>query len=274
MAEIQGQRTNNIFNDINKNLRELYSYRNILKSLVIKNLVGRYKNTAFGFAWHFITPVIMLLVYYFAFGVINKSSIDLFWLYLGIGLFPFNFMISNLAGGATCITGNSGMVNKIYFPRSILILAQTISTAIIMLLGLSIIITIMIFIGYSFNPAAILVAIIISLLMFMFVNGYVLIFASLNVYKRDVQHFLTSITILFYFMSPMYFTVDQISENLSKIIWFNPFTYYLEAFHKVFYYRCIPDSKIIAGCTLFAIVSLIVGAFLFNKLKHNFAERL
>ena len=210
--------------DISNHLREIYESRNILHSLIIKNLFGRYRNTYFGFAWHFFTPAIMMLVYFFAFTQLRTAQLDNFWIYLGSGLFPFTFMVTNLTGGSGTIVSNSGMIKKMYFPREILVLSQVISTFIIMLLGYVIIVIAMVITGFELSITILLLPII-FLLMFLFVYGYTLLFSSIAVYSRDLQYFLSSISIVFIFMTPMYFTVDSVAGPLSTLIWFNPFTY-------------------------------------------------
>lgn len=86
-------------NGLRKDLREIYESRNILRSLVSKNLFGRYKNSVLGFGWHFVMPIIMLVVYYVVFTEVRASPISDFWVYIAAGIFPFNFMVSNLTGG-------------------------------------------------------------------------------------------------------------------------------------------------------------------------------
>lgn len=254
-------------------LIEIKDSRNILKSLVIKNLIGRYKNSMLGFLWHFFTPIMMIMVYYIVFTEIRQSTIPNFWIYLATGLFPFNFMLSNLTNGCTCIISNSNMIKKMYFPRVIIPLAQVISSLIIMMIGYAIVIICILISGYSLQYTITLIIPII-VIMTLFVLGMVLLVSALTVYIRDIQYLLGSISMAFFFITPMYFTIDKISGIISYVIWINPFTYYVEAFHQVVYYGICPDIYIIGSTIALALASLIIGWAVFDKLKKGFVERL
>ena len=255
-------------------LYEIYQSRSILFSLVRKDLIGKYKNSALGFLWHFLIPLMMLIVYYVTFVVgIRVAPIDNFVIYLASGLFPFTFMTSNLSGGAGCITGNSGMVKKMYFPREILVLSHVISEFIIMLIGYIVIFILIVVTGFDIKMTA-LTIIPIFMLMFVFVIGYTFLFSELNVYVHDVQYFLSSITMVFMFLTPMYFTVTDLQGSLQALIWLNPFTYFVEAFHSAIYFGNIPSLKVWIGCIILPTISLILGLIVFHKLKKGFAERL
>lgn len=260
----------NVKNDI----REVYASRNILRSLVSKDLFGRYRNSALGFAWHFVTPLVMLAVYYVVFTEIRSSPIPDFWVYLASSIFPFTFMTSNLSGGAGCVTGNAGMVKKMYFPREILVLAHVISNFIIMLLGYIAALVIIVISGFPLNPMSLAMLPPILLLIAAFTAGYVFLFSSLNVYIRDIQYILSSFTMVIFFMTPMYFISGDVSGILSKLIWINPFTYYVEALHSIVYFGEIPGLKILLMCIILPIVSLTMGLAVFRRLRRGFAERL
>lgn len=261
-------------NGLRDDIREIYESRNILRSLVHKNLFGRYRNSALGFGWHFVMPIVMLLVYHVVFTEIRSSPIDDFWVYVAAGIFPFNFMVSNLTGGAGAVVGNSGMVKKMYFPREILVLAHVISNFIVMAIGYAAVVAVIAVAGYPLEWLPLLLLPLIMVLMAVFTTGYVLVFSSLTVYVRDVQYVLNSIGMVFFFMTPMYFLADSVSGILGNIIWFNPFTYYVEAFHDMIYFGDIPGTRVMLGCLLLPLVSMVTGLAVFRRLKRGFAERL
>ncbi len=255
-------------------LRELYRSRTILHSLIYNNLFGRYRSSALGFAWNFVIPLIMICVYYAVFTEIRKSEIPDFMVYVLSAMFPFTFMTQNLNAGAAAVTGNSGMVKKMYFPREILVLAQIISSFIIMLIGYTASFILIVATGYALNPVSLLFMPLVLLLELVFATGYTLLFSAANVYCRDVQYILNSISMVFFFMTPMYFLADQATGILSTLIWVNPFTYYVEALHSAVYFGEFPDTAVLLACFLIAFAALAVGYAVFRRLKRGFAERL
>ena len=241
--------------------------------MVVKNLIGRYRNSLLGFGWHFVMPIITMAVYYVVFTQIRVNEIRDFWIYLASGIFAFHFMINNLVGGASCIVANSGMVKKMYFPREILVLSQVLSTFIVMVIGYLFVFGTMMGTGYEIKVSLVFI-IPFFVLTLMFVTGYCLLFSSLTVYLRDVQYVLGSISIIFFFLTPMFFTTDSTTGLLNTIVWANPFTYYVEFLHDIIYYGSTPDVAIVIMCTIISITSLLVGMLVFRKLRGGFAERL
>lgn len=255
-------------------LAELRGSKSILRSLVMKELFGRYKNSALGFLWHFLTPAIMAIVYFVMFNEVGRSSIPDFWVYVLSALFPFNFMQSSLIGGASTIVGNAGLVKKMYFPREVIVYARVISAFIVMVIGYAAVFAVIVLSGFGLSPVALLTVIPTMLLMLVFVTGYTLLFSAATVYARDIQYMLSAISMVFYFMTPMYFIPGDMSGLAGAAIWANPFTYYVEALHGAVFFGEVPGLRVWAGCVLFAVVAFVLGLAVFKKLKGGFAERL
>ena len=255
-------------------IREIYQSRSYLHSLVRKDLIGRYKNSVFGFSWHFIIPVILSLVYYIMFSSgIRSSPVDNFVVYLLSALFPFTFMVSCITGGSGCITGNAMLIKKVYFPREIIVLSYVVSNYIVALIGYSISLLIIVGTGHpiGFNFLFILPM---WIIVFIFGLGCSLLFSSMNVYVRDIQYFLGSINMVFMFLTPLYFLPDTVSGLMKTVVTVNPLTYYVEAFHHCIYYGTYPDIVDWGACVLIALLLFFIGLLVFNKTKRGFVERL
>ena len=152
-------------------LSGLREYRSILYSLVRKNLEGQYKNSCLGFAWQFITPAVTVLLFYIVMTGIRETEVEDYWLYLCSGQFMFTFLQSNLSGGSACIVNNAGMVQKMAFPREIIVLAQVISSFIVMCIAYAIILVLMVITGCGFELAPVLLFIPVMFLAAVFAAG-------------------------------------------------------------------------------------------------------
>ena len=261
------------FNGKSSYLRNLYSHRSIFKSLVINELIGKYRNTAIGFSWHFLMPAILLLLYYVMFTGLRSNDYENFWIYLAAGIFPFSFMNGNLTNGTTTITSSANLIKKMYFPREIIPLSRVFSSFIISLFGLLIVIIATIVSGHLEGISTLLLPAIL-VLMFFFVLGYVLILSAINVFFRDIQYFFASISMLFFFITPMYYLPEETTGLLSTIIWINPFTYFVNSIQQILYYNMIPSISNIIMCAILSATLLLLGTIVFNLLKNKFAERL
>ena len=117
-----------------KQLRELYEYREMIFSLVKKDLRGRYKGSVLGFLWTFINPLLQLVVFTLVFSVIMKAGYEQYYMFLFVALVPWMFFASSVQDGSTSILREKDMVKKIYFPREVLPIATVTSGFVNMLL--------------------------------------------------------------------------------------------------------------------------------------------
>ena len=103
-----------------KSLKELWQYREMIVTLVKRDLKSRYKGSVLGFFWMFLNPLLQLFVYTIVFSSILRMGIDKFYLFLFVALIPWSFFSTCLSAGTTSVYGQKDMVKKIYFPREVL----------------------------------------------------------------------------------------------------------------------------------------------------------
>ena len=135
-------------------LKELYAYREMIASLVRRDLKGRYKGSVLGFLWTFLNPLFQLGVYTLVFSTIMRSGIKDFYLFLFVALVPWIFLSTSVTGGAACVWAQQDMIKKIYFPRETLPLAYVTSQLVNMLLSLIVVLVVLIVSGKGISAAA------------------------------------------------------------------------------------------------------------------------
>lgn len=243
-------------------------------SLVKRNLFGKYKNSALGFLWNFVTPAVSILLFYIVFDNFMGRDIPHYWAYLCIGMFPFQFMNSNLIGGASNITANGGMIKKMYFPREILPLSQVTYTLVVFLIAYVIIVALMLITGFQLSFNGLLALPLIILTMFIFSLGTILLTSSISVYSRDFEYLIVAFARILFWVTPIFYMTDSLNGILSTIVWLNPLTYYVESFHDIFYWGVMPSTATLIACIAFSIIMFIIGACVFERLKDGFAERI
>ena len=97
-------------------IRELIAYREMIASLVKRELRGKYKGSVLGFLWTFINPLCQIVIYTIVFSMIMRSGIENFNIYMISGMIPWFFFSGAILQGAGCIRAQADMVKKIYFP--------------------------------------------------------------------------------------------------------------------------------------------------------------
>ncbi|MCR1919413.1 ABC transporter permease [Frisingicoccus caecimuris] len=257
-----------------KHLREIYDYRQMIFSLVRKELRGRYKGSALGFLWTFINPLLQLCVYTFVFSIVMPNNIDKFYLYLFVGLIPWLFFSGSLTGGAASIINQKDMVKKIYFPREVMPIAYVTSNFVNMLLCFIVIFAVVIVTGGGINPIAICYLPVIMVVEYIMCLGGAMLTSALTVYFRDLEYILGIVTMAWMYFTPVVYSIDMVPENLRPFMNLNPMTPVIVAYRDVLYSKQVPHIRTLTSGFVLGCIVLIVGCVVFQKLQRGFAEEL
>lgn len=243
--------------------------------MVTKTLFGKYRNSVLGFAWNFISPLIMLLMYYVIFSELHSGGgIENKGVFISVAIFGFYYMTSCIVGGTDAFIGNAALIKKMYIPKEIFVLSKAISSMIVCLIGYSIVLVGMFIIGYPMDWLTISLLPVIIILMFFFGIGCIFFLSSITVYVRDIQYALGPMGIAFFVLTPMRYMATDVDGLLADILWCNPLTYYVESFHYLLYWGTVPPMEYISTCAVISLLFTCTGYLVFRKLKHGFIKRL
>lgn len=254
--------------------KEIYDYRQMIFSLVRKDLRGRYKGSALGFLWTFINPLLQLCVYTIVFSIIMRNGIEKYYLFLFVALVPWIFFSSALTGGATSVLGSGDMVKKIYFPREVLPMAYITSSFVNMVLSFLVVFGVLLVTGYGFNFLAILYMPLIMIVEYILSLGIALLTSALTIYFRDLAYILNIIAMAWQFLTPVMYSAAQVPDRLMPIWRLNPMTPVIDAYRDILYYKQIPKVSTLTEAFMLGIIVLVVGEIVFRKLQRGFAEEL
>lgn len=255
-------------------LKEIYAYREMIFSLVRKDLRGRYKGSVLGFLWTFINPLLQLMVYTLVFSVILKAGIERYYLFLFVALIPWIFFSGSVAAGSGCILHQCDLVKKIYFPREVLPIAHVTTCFVNMLLSFVVIFLVIIISGIGININAILCLPAIMLVEYILALGMTMIFSALTVFLRDLEYVLGIIIMAWQFMTPIMYSIDLVPDSIIPIFMANPMTPIIIAYRDILYYKQVPELGTLLHALILGIAALFIGSMVFNKLQKRFAEEL
>lgn len=257
-----------------RKLRELYQYREMIVSLVRKDLKGRYKGSALGFLWTFLNPLLQLLVYTVVFSVILKSGIPNYYLHLFVALVPWIYFASALTTGAKLVLDQKNMIKKIWFPREVLPLAYSISGFCNMLFSFVIIFAVIGVMRLGVNFAALPWLIPVMLIQFVLVLGINLITSAVTVYVRDLEHIMGVISMAWMYLSPVVYGISYVPESWHRWYLLNPIAPLLLAYRDILYYQTAPALHQLFPAAVISFAVLAVGFLTFSRLQRRFAEEL
>ena len=252
-------------------IKEIWAYRSMIRSLVHKDLRGRYQASVLGFLWTFIVPLCQLLVYTVVFSVILKNNIEKFYLYLFVALIPWNFFSACLTGGSSCIIQQQSLVNKIYFPREVVPIAFVTGAFVNMLYCEIVVFLVALFSGVQFSVPGLLCLPLVMAIEYILALGITMIMSAIDVYFRDLEHILGIIAMAWMFMTPIMYDIN-IAGRLGKYLMLNPMTPIVTAYRDILYRGGVPELGTLGISLGMGVFFLAVGFLVFGKLKRRFSE--
>lgn len=255
-------------------IKELYQYRQMLVSLVRKDLRGRYKGSVLGFMWTFINPLLQLCIYTVVFSTIMRAGIDKFYVFLFVALVPWLFFSACLTTGSTAILHSQDLVKKIYFPRIVLPISYVTSCFVNMLFSFVVVFGMLIVTRYGVNAKALLYLPAIMLIEYVLALGIALISSACTVYLRDLEHILGIVSMGWMYLTPIVYPPEMVPEKFQMYFNLNPMAPIVTAYRDILYYKRPPQMETLLQATILGVVVVIIGSIVFNKLQKGFIEEL
>ncbi len=254
--------------------KEIWNYREMIASLIKRDINGKYKGSVLGFFWTFLNPLLQLCVYTLVFSTIMRNGIEDYYLFLFVALIPWIFFSTSLSGGASCIMSQQEMVKKIYFPREVLPISLVTSQFVNMLLSFIVVFAVLLISGKGINLIAICYLPIIMCVEYIFALGIAFIVGSLTVYLRDLEYIVAIIVMAWQFLSPVLYSVEQVPEQLTWLLMLNPMAPIITAYRDILYYGKRPELLTLSHAFVLGSIVLVIGAIIFRKLEKHFVEEL
>lgn len=253
--------------------KNLYNYRELLKTSVKKEIRGRYKNSFLGVIWSFLNPLLQILVYAIIFPIILATKQEYYVIFLCCGLIPWNFFSTAINRAAFTMVENGNIIKKVYFPREILPISIVTSEAVNFLISTIIIIAFVMFYGLGITHVIIYYPLVL-LVQYVLLLGISFIVSSITIYVRDLQHLIGVALQLFFYATPIVYAADAIPEQFRAVLNLNPMTYIINGYRDIFYNQVRPDIMGLLMLLGIMIVVCVIGYLIFNKLQKGFAEEL
>ena len=253
--------------------KNLWNYRYLTIKLAISDFKLRYKNSILGFFWSLIEPLLMLIVLYAIFSYFMKMNVEYYQLFLLIGIISWNMLSRGTTMALNSIIGKPGLVNKVYFPREILVISSSVTTLLMTLLEF-VVFGIFMLIFEVFPTKTIIYFPIVLIIQFIFILGLSFGLASLNVYYRDIQYIWAVILQAGFFATPIIYPISIIPEKYIWIIKLNPMTHIINMLRESVIYSTFPILEDMIFIIVSSFMILLVGYLIFLKFEPRFAEEV
>ncbi len=258
---------------VDTHIQEIYRYRGLIYSLVARELQARYRGSVLGFFWSFLSPLLLFAVYALVFSVYMRIQMENYTSYLFVGLLPWTWFSASLMEGATSIIGSGNLVTKVPFPAQVLPLVKVLANLFNYLLSMPILIVVLFIGGIKIGWPWLAFPLVLGSNLLLTL-GISLFLACINTYFRDTQHLLGIILTLWFFLTPILYPASMIPDNLKFLLWINPEAIYIREYQDIFFYMKFPDWQGFLYVTLFSILILLLGIWIFEAFKEGFAEKI
>lgn len=244
-------------------------YRFLIRQLVSRDFKIKYKRSVLGALWSFVNPLLMMSVQYFVFSTIFKADITNYPVYLLAGIVLFNFFSESTNISLYAVTGNAGLITKVYVPKYIYPVSKVVSTGINLLVSLLPLLIMCLATGVKITKAWLLIPFDLLLLL-VFCIGIGFILSAVMVFFRDMQFIWSVFCMVFTYATPIFYPESILPDTFKGVLAVNPMYHFIQFFRKIILEGISPQPRDYLVCTLIAAASILAGFFVFRKTQDQF----
>jgi lipopolysaccharide transport system permease protein len=254
------------------NLSELWSYRELVSVMIIRDLKVRYKQTVMGVAWAVLQPLTMILIFTLIFGKLAKIPSDgyPYPVFVFSGLLAWNFFSSAISSSGVSLIGASNLVSKVYFPR-IIVPISSIGVSLVDFVISAVLLLIMMFLyGLPITANILLLPFFLAGL-FILSIGFGSWLAAITVTYRDFRYVISYLLQIWMYLTPILYPVSFVPEKWQWLLYLNPMYGWIDGIRASFLNQPIDLLGTVISLSL-SIMIFAAGMFYFEKTQRRFAD--
>lgn len=257
----------------------IVAYFRLARHFAVREIRERFLGSVSGAAWAFLQPVAQLLILLFVFGTILKVRLPgadpkAFLPFLVVGLWPWVAFSEGLNRALGAIPERAALISKVVLPRSVLVLAPVLASFALHAAGYVAVLAVIAAAGYPVDPAGMIVAVPLWLLLGMFTFGLGLIFATLNVFLRDTAQVVPQIVTLWFYLTPIFYPMSIMPAAVQRWSSLNPLTAFVELFRHALLGTATATGVYALSAVLATAIVLLAGIWMFRRAARHFEDFL
>ena len=260
---------------------DVLRYRDLFANLFRRDFQARYKGSALGVLWSLANPLLLMAIYVVVFSVLLRVGGDIpnYALYVLAGLAPWIFFSTSLQMSARSMLDNANLIRKTRFPRQLVPLSSVATQ----LVTFGVMMVVLLVLNMALIPevrSTAWLAVPLALLFVPLVGGLAVAVSAANVLFRDVEHLVSAVLLPWFFLTPVLYSFETLPrveehETLVDVLrWANPFTPPIEALRAPLWAGEWPAAGDVAYLVVAAAMSLLLGAWVFNRADDRIAVEL
>ncbi|MBI5873489.1 MAG: ABC transporter permease [Candidatus Omnitrophica bacterium] len=254
-------------------IEKLFSYKAVLWEMSLKHLKSKYSGSMLGLWWAVIIPLILAFSINFIFVQVFKVQAKNYAFFILSGMIPWAFFSNTLSEAAGAFFAHSSILKQSSFPREFVVISVVLANFLNFCIGLLFLLPLFIF--FNLKVFLLLPALLCAILLYLlFVAGLSLLCSVANVFLRDMAHFLSIGLMIWFWVTPVFYSSGMLDPFYRWVLFLNPMTYFV-----VFYQDILFAAKMSSGWTFFACVGISVIFFMggyvcFLKLEPKILKKI
>jgi len=246
-------------------------YAFLLKQLVARDFKVKYKRSVLGIIWSLLYPVMMMAVLAIVFSNFFKFQTPgvNYLVYLLSGLVMFNYFSEATNLAMSSIVANFGLINKVYLPKYIFPLSKCLFVGINFLLTLIPLYVVIFATGTGLNWYHLLLPYA-FICLFLFTVGIGFILSTVCVFLRDTLYIYSIVITLLNYLTPIMYDISILADEFQFIFKCNPLYQFIDFARTIILYGQIPSWQSFVACGASAVITFLIGGFIFRKKQDSF----
>lgn len=254
-------------------IREQFEFRELLVQLTARDLLLRYKQTAMGFGWALLTPLLNTAIFSVIF--MRVAPVDTpapYPVFVYCGMLAWNFTASALRFAVTSLTANTNLVTKVYFPREIFPFSAVAVSLVDFVVASSVLVVMLFYYRIAPTTALVFLPLVIAV-QAVFTLAVSLFLAMANLFYRDVKYLFEVILTVWMFGSAIVYPLESVQGGLlGLVLRLNPMTAIVDAYRHVILYGTAPPLVPFASVAILSAILLPAIWLMFHRSEFRFAE--
>jgi lipopolysaccharide transport system permease protein len=260
----------------------IWRNRGLIRVMVRRDILGRYRGSFAGVFWTLINPLLLMLTYFFVFGVVLHSRAEGdpsragFGLYFLAGILPWLAVSEALGRAPSVILDHRNFVKKLVFA------VETLPVNLVASGLISEILAVLVFTVFlvAFRGGVPLEALWLPALVVpqvLFTLGLSWFLAALGAFVRDLSQFAGFLLTIWFFLTPICYPESSLAalpHSATLVLSKNPMTVLARAYRAVLLHHQAPALGSLWKFWLLSVAVFFLGHAWFHKLQKSFADIL
>lgn len=269
--------------DVRSNRSGLWSNRFLVWNFARRDLKGRFKGTALGWAWSLVLPLATVAIYSVVFSVfiriepppMGNGDSGKYWLWLLTGMVAWSFILNATTQGIPSLLGSGPLLQKIFIPSFVPCLSSSIAIGVQSIIEVGILVTILIALG-NVGLTWLLIPFW-AVCLFIFTASTTYMLSVLNVFFRDVAQLVAVALQMIFFLTPIIYPLSMIPESwrglpVRSIVEASPFTEFVQGGHALLYDLQMPGWRTVIAVLLWTGMAFAGATWVSRRAGRDVSE--